>query len=136
MTFMMEELWLFTGKIGLVDIQDITCWNEYLAIVKASHVRLTDDADELIWNLSKSGKYSPKDGYLHLMLGRNEMEYSWWWTILWKLKCPPKGKMFCWFLFFDKALTWDVIVRKAKEIPGRCYLCKLDVEYNFHLGMD
>ena len=105
MTFMMEHLWLSTGNLGLVDIQDITCQNECLAILKASHVRLTDDVDELVWNLSKSGKYSPKDGYLHLMLDMNELEYSRWWKFLWKLKCPLKQKIFCCFLFSDKALT-------------------------------
>ena len=28
------------------------------------------------------------------------------------------------------------MVRKGKERPGRCYLCKLDAESNFHLGVD
>ena len=77
-----------------------------------------------------------KKGYLHLLQDRNVMEYSWWWKVLWKLKCPLKSKKICWFLFSDKALTWDVMVRKGKEGPGRCYLCKLDVESNFHLGVD
>ena len=99
-------------------------------------MRLSYDVDELVWNLSKYGKYSPKDGYLHLMLDKNEMEYSWWWKVLWKLKCPLKSKIFCWFLFSDKALTWDVIVRKGKEGPRRCYLCKMNAESNFHLGVD
>ena len=136
MTFMMEQVFLSTDIFGLVDIQDITCWNDFLAILKASHVRLSDDVDELGWNLSKYGKYSPKDGYLRLMLDRNEMEYSWWWKVLWKLKCPLKAKIFFWFLFSDKALTWDVIVRKAKEGPGRFYLCKMNAETNLHLGVE
>ena len=28
------------------------------------------------------------------------------------------------------------MVRKGKEGPGRCYLCKLEVESNFHLGVE
>ena len=98
-------------------------------------MRLSNDVDELVWNLSISGKYSPKYGYMHLKLDMNEMEYSWWWKVLWKFKCPLMSKIFCWFLFSDKALTWDVIVRKGKEGPGRCYLCKMDAESNFHLGV-
>ena len=132
----MEQGWISADDLGLVDYQDVSCWNGYLAILKASHVRLTNAMDVLVWNQSKSGKYSPKDGYLQLILDRNEMEYSWWWKVLWKLKCPLKSKIFCWFLFSDKALTWDVMVRKGKEGPGRCYLCKLDAESNFHLGVD
>ena len=99
-------------------------------------MRLSNDDDEFVWNLSKSGKYTPKDGYEQLMLVRNEIEYSWWWKVLWKLKCPLKAKIFCWFIFSDKALTWDVIVKKGKEGLGRCYLCKLDTETNFHLGVE
>ena len=45
-------------------------------------------------------------------------------------------KIFCWFLLSDKALTWDVLIRRGFEGPGRCYLCKLDAESNFHLGVD
>ena len=69
-----------------------------------------------------------------------------WWIGMWNtlgggkyygsLSAPLKSKIFCWFLFLDKALTWDVIVRKGKEWLCRCYLCKLHVETNFHLGVD
>ena len=45
MTFMMEKVWKSTNNLELVDVEDITCWNEYLAILKSSHVRLFDDVD-------------------------------------------------------------------------------------------
>ena len=86
--------------------------------------------------MSKNCKYSPKEGYVHFLQDRFGLDLSWWWTVLWKLKCPLKSNFFCWFLFSDKALTWDVLVRRGFEGPGRCYLCKLDVESNFHLGVD
>ena len=101
---------------------------------KEIHVRLSNEDDKLAWNLSKSRRYSPKEGYVHL-LDRSELEYSWWWKVLWKLKCPIKAKIFCWFLFSNKALTWDVIVKKGREGPRRCPLCKLEDETNFHLGV-
>ena len=63
-------------------------------------------------------------------------ELSWWWKVLWKFKSPLKAKIFCWFLLSDKALTWDVIYKKGKEGPGRCYLCKLDSDSNVHLGVE
>ena len=47
-----------------------------------------------------------------------------------------KSKNLCLFLFSNKALTWDVLFRRGIEGPGRCYLCKLDVESNFHLGVE
>ena len=58
----------------------------------------------MVWNQSKSGKYSPKASYLQLILDKNEVEISWWWKLLWKLKCPLKSKIFRWFLFSGKAI--------------------------------
>ena len=136
MTPLSEQGWLSANILGLSDIQDVLCWNGFLAILKASHVRLTNCEDKLVWNLSKTGNYSPKDGYVHLIQDRFGGDLSWWWKVLWKVKCPLKSKFFCWFLFSDKALTWDVLVRRGFEGHGRCYLCKLDDESNFHLGVD
>ena len=90
-----------------------------MAILKTSHVRLSSDADLLIWNQSKSRKYTPKTGYLQLVLNINVEELFWWWKVLWKFKCPLKEKKFSWFLLSEKALTWDVICRKGREGPGR-----------------
>ena len=97
-----------------------------MSILKSSHVRFSNDDDMLIWNQAKSGKYTPKTGYLQLVLDRHMEEVSWWWQVLWKFKCPLKEKIFSWFLLSDKALTWDVLCRKGREGPGRCFLCKLD----------
>ena len=49
-TCLMEQGWLSDAELGLVDYQDVSCWNGYLAILKASHVRLNNVADVLIWN--------------------------------------------------------------------------------------
>ena len=126
---LMEQGWLSADILGLVDDQNITCWNGYLAILKSSHIRLSNEVDVLVWNQSKSG-------YLQLILDKNEVTIFWWWKLLWKLKCPLKSKKLCWFLFSGKALTWDVLCRKGWEGPGRCYLCKMDVESNYHLGVE
>ena len=112
----------FTAKlIGLTDQHDITCWNDYVGLLKTIHVILSGDEDFLIWNQSKSGKYTPRTGYLQLLMDRQEEELSWWWKVLWKFKCPLKAKIYCWFLLKDKALTWDVLCCKGYEGPGRCY---------------
>ena len=39
-------------------------------------------------------------------------------------------------LLSDKELTWDVICRKGREGPGRCYLCNLESESNVNIGVD
>ena len=77
MTCLRIQQWLTTKSIVFVDPQDIAVWNGYIAILKASHVRISNEDDVIVWNLSKSGHYSPKDGYAQLMMDR-EVEYSWW----------------------------------------------------------
>ena len=73
---MMEQAWIPTDHIGLIDHEDVSAWNGYLSTLKTSHVRLSNEKDKLVWNLFKSGIYSPKEGYVHL-LNRTELEYSW-----------------------------------------------------------
>ena len=82
-------------------------------ILKISNIGLSNMEYELFWNQSKFGKYSPKAGYLPLILDKNELEISWWWNLIWKLKCPLKSKIFYWFLFLGKALTLDVLCGKG-----------------------
>ena len=69
----MPQQWFSAEYIGFDDPFEIDVWNGYLAILKSSHVRITNDNDALVWNLSKSGRYSPKEGYAQLM--HREMDH-------------------------------------------------------------
>ena len=71
----MEQGWLFADHIGLTYQLDVTVWNGYLSTLKESHVILSNEDDKLVWILSKSGRYTPKEGYVHL-LDRSELENS------------------------------------------------------------
>ena len=62
--------WFNADLIGLSYQNEITCWNEYVGLLKSSHVRLSNEKDILVWNQSKFGKYTPRAGYLQLMLER------------------------------------------------------------------
>ena len=73
---LMEQGWLLADQLGLDDHQDAIVWNGYLSILKRSHVRLTNDNDVLVWNLSKYGLYTPKEGYVQLLLDRDGMDHS------------------------------------------------------------
>ena len=77
-----------------------------------------------------------KEDILHLIQEQHELEIACWWNMFWHCKCPLKSNIYCWFLFLGKALTWDLLNHRGWEGPGRCYLCKGDVETNYHLGVD
>ena len=72
----LEQQWFNADFIGFTDPHEIAVWNDYLDILKSSHARLSNEDDALVWNLSKSGKYTPKEGYAQLM--HMEVEYIWW----------------------------------------------------------
>ena len=135
-SYLMEQGWLSSDDLGLVENLDINAWNGYLTILKSSHIRLRNEEDVLVWNEAKSNKYSPKVEQMHLILEQHEREIEWWWNMFWHMKCPLKSKIFVWSLFSGKALTWDFLNSRGWEGPRRCYLCKCDVETNLHLGVD
>ena len=45
-------------------------------------------------------------------------------------------KIYGWFLFSGKALTWDILCSKGREGPRRCYLCKMESKSNAHIGFE
>ena len=65
---MMPQLWFYVESIGFSNPQEIDVWNDYVAILKSSHVRISDDDDALVWILSKSSRCTPKEGYTQLMI--------------------------------------------------------------------
>ena len=116
--------------------QEIIIWNNCVALLISSHVQISNEDDQLVWSYSKTGKYTPKASYFYLIEDRNDLDWSWWWKWLWKQNCPLKSKLYCWFLFSGKALTWDILCRRGRVGPGRCYLCKLEAETNDHIGFE
>ena len=60
MNFFLDQGWLSSNDLGLVEIMDINAWNGYLTILKSSHIKLRNEVDELVWNQTKTGKYTPK----------------------------------------------------------------------------
>ena len=123
-TYFMGQGWLKVEDAGLVDNNDGILWNAYIILLKSSNITLNNNEDVLVWVFSKDGIYSPKDGYIQLIKEKEGIEQVWWWRAVWKFKCPFKNKIFMCFLLSNKSLTWDVLRRKGREGPGRCYLCK------------
>lgn len=53
---------------------------------------------------------------------------------LWKIKCPPKVKVFLWVLLQNKLLTREMLARRGCNIVQGCLLCRSDtVESALHL---
>jgi len=71
--------------------------------------------------LNPIGTHVPKLGYKALAQEGREDHYIWWWKIIWKLKFPPKYRIFMWPSLYNKALTWDVLhKRNFIRLGWRC----------------
>ena len=61
-----DQGWMNADFFGFVD-QEIIIWNTYVSFLTSSHVRISNEDDQLVWSLSKTGKYTRKAGYFHLI---------------------------------------------------------------------
>ena len=77
----LTQLWFSAETIGFTNPQEIDDWNGYVAILKSSHVRISEDDDVFVWILSKSSRYTPREGYAQLM--NRDLNQLWWWKVLW-----------------------------------------------------
>lgn len=64
-------------------------WNTFIKALTEAHIRVGEDEDEVVWALSKVGRYTPKEGYLVLADDHRPQVLESWWKHLWKLKSPP-----------------------------------------------
>jgi hypothetical protein len=124
--------WKTGDQVGLDD-QFIEVWENYTRSLKNAHIHITEKEDELVWQNSPFGEYTPKLGYTQLMIDLHNQEPVWWWKGLWKIKCPLKAHIFMWCLIKNKIPTWDRIKNRMIEGPGWCPLCKGDEETGVHL---
>eukprot|EP00253_Pinus_taeda_P029408 PITA_29408 len=108
-------------------------WEGFIKELQRTNVRIKDEPDCLMWAQSKSGEYSPKDGYSFLMGKKGWGCPEWWAKEIWKLKCPTKARLFFWCIMKRKVPTWDTLQARFLAGPGCCPLCKSDEESINHL---
>jgi hypothetical protein len=127
--------WKLATDLDLNDA-DTTEMERYITVLKTTQVRLRDQEDELVWDRTASGIYTPKEGYNFLIQEQVQAEPIWWWKKLWRINCPAKSKLFMWSVLTNKAPTWDILQKRNFSGPGRCPLCKIDGESAQHLFID
>eukprot|EP00253_Pinus_taeda_P020413 PITA_20413 len=111
-------------------------WNTYTQELIRSQARLKDSPNQLIWAHADTREYSPKSGYKYLMSRKGWDPLKWWSKHLWKLKSPPKEKIFFWCILRRKIPTWDILQSRFMHGPGRCTLCKTEAESINHLFLN
>lgn len=91
--------------------------------------------DKLIWAKEMNGKFSVKSCYKTLVGELFEQDVVSWAT-LWKLKLPPKIKLFFWQVCSGCIPTYDNLKVKHVNCPTLCQLCKMHEENPKHIFLE
>jgi hypothetical protein len=105
----------------------------YIWALQRANICFSDQEDEILWDGDPRGVYTPKLGYVQLIVDLQQRETIWWWKKLWKQRCPTKGKILVWSILENKLLTWDNLQKRQFNGPGWCTLCKEQPETMDHL---
>jgi hypothetical protein len=86
----------------------------------------------------KNGKYSVKSAYHYCIedtLDLSHLEAQGNWSLIWRIKAPPKIKNFIWRLCQNCIPTRTRLLEKGVNCSGDCVLCDADIEDNMHIFM-
>jgi hypothetical protein len=79
------------------------------------------------------GRMTVKNIYAALISTYEWPQTKGWKYKLWKWEIQLKKKLFIWLAAENKILTWQVLQGKGWQGPGRCPLCKSEIENVDHL---
>jgi hypothetical protein len=86
--------------------------------------------DRFIWRWTVNGKYSAFSAYRSFFIGMSTMIGA---KQLWKVKVPPKVKLFFWITLHSRLWTAERRWRHGLQQHGTCVLCDQDLETTDHL---
>jgi hypothetical protein len=81
-------------------------------VARISHVQRVEGADYFKWSLTKSGLYTVRSLYRHLIDTHPPFGHG----RIWKMKIPLKIKIFLWFLQREVVLTKDNWLGKMEKV--------------------
>ncbi|XP_019183730.1 PREDICTED: uncharacterized protein LOC109178648 [Ipomoea nil] len=89
--------------------------------------------DTWYWYGDPRGEYSVKSGYKQVMGNYQQTNGVFTkWLSLWKLKIPPKWRMFLWRAISDILPTTTNLLIKRVDVDPRCAMCGLSQEDTMH----
>jgi ribonuclease HI len=108
--------------------------SDFRHALQASGVSIHDKEDNLLWiGGDSSGSLMVKNVYVAFLSTQNLSILTGWRKSLWKWDIQQKIKLFMWLAVENKILTWNNLQHRGWIGPGRCQLCKGDIEDTSHL---
>lgn len=66
---------------------------------------------------------------------KNEPRYQVFIQRVWKMKVPPRFKVFAWLVYYKKILTAENLAKRGWNMPSMCVLCRQNDESIKHVFM-
>lgn len=112
---------------AFLDIETIAAMNQgrsqllRLNGILGNQPPLVAGLDSVIWNREASKAFTVKSAYLGL---KDQPRFNVGVHRVWRLKVPPRMKVFAWLIFYDKILTADNLAKRGWNLPSMCFLCR------------
>jgi hypothetical protein len=100
-------------------------------VARISYVQLTEGSDLLKWSLTKSGLFTVRSLYHHIIDTNAPFQHR----KIWMMSIPLKIKIFLWFLQRGVVLTKDNLARKNWKGSKKCVSCNRNENIQ-HLFLD
>ncbi|XP_019178894.1 PREDICTED: uncharacterized protein LOC109174056 [Ipomoea nil] len=92
-----------------------------------------DYSDTWYWQGDPNGNYTVKGGYRLVVVNYEHRDGGFSdWLRIWKMKVPPKWKLFLWKALSDVLPTTTNLIMKRVEIDPVCSMCTTHHEYAMH----
>lgn len=83
--------------------------------------------------MADNGIYALKIGYIALIMHKKLEPSPTWWRDIWKLKAPPRTRLFFWCVLKDIIPTGEHLTHRSIYGPSWCSFCKAASETIVHL---
>lgn len=114
--------WFSSSDFGFTGDDEYT-WDRYIDMLRHHGIRLTNQKDQLIWDIASDGIPSAKSLYDHLIKDHCSLQIGGWRHSIWHKHIPLKILCFWWLVLDNAILTWDNLIKREHFGPGICVLC-------------
>ncbi|XP_078150358.1 uncharacterized protein LOC144545680 [Carex rostrata] len=98
--------------------------------IQSDPITLTTRPDNAAWRWEATGEFTVRSAYF---ASKNTLTTHYDTRRIWKLKVPPRMRVFAWLMVLNKILTVDNLMRRGWSMVNRCVLCKNSSESVLHL---
>ena len=107
--------------------EDLVTWNTYIKNIQDQdcNIQLVNKLDVMVQSRNEEGgKYTPHLGYQVLQTEEDSPNLPWWNSLIWKISCLLKVKLFIWLSVHNKVLVQDIMTKRYWIMPRLCTLWK------------